>query len=88
MAESITTSPDLNKLFEELPGRIAEAVQSVAGVPVLLIDIVGVCQATSLSRATVYRMISAGEFPSPVKCPSARWRMRDVSEWVNRLKTR
>lgn len=83
------TPPDLAQLFEELPDRIAEAVRQVAGVPPLLVDIKGVVKATSLARATVYRLVSSGDFPPPVNCPAGtRWRMADISSWVAKLKTR
>ena len=38
----------------------------------------------SLSRATVYRMMSRGEFPRPVRVGrrAARWHSDEVEEWL------
>ena len=38
----------------------------------------------SLSSATVYRMMSRGEFPRPVRVGrrAARWRSGEVEEWL------
>ena len=38
----------------------------------------------SLSSATVYRMMSRGEFPRPVRVGrrAARWRSDEVDEWL------
>ena len=38
----------------------------------------------SLSSATVYRMMSRGEFPRPVRVGvrAARWRSDEVEEWL------
>jgi prophage regulatory protein len=40
-----------------------------------------------LSKATVYRKISAGEFPRPVSVGriSVRWRESDVGGWIAAL---
>jgi prophage regulatory protein len=41
---------------------------------------------TSLSPATIYRKVAAGEFPSPIKLGPrcARWRSGDVMAWLVR----
>ena len=38
----------------------------------------------SLSSATVYRMMSLGEFPRPVRVGrrAARWRSDEIDEWL------
>ena len=38
----------------------------------------------SLSSATVYRMMSQGEFPRPVRVGrrAARWRSEEIEEWL------
>ena len=38
----------------------------------------------SLSRATLYRMMSRGEFPRPARVGvrAARWRSDEVEEWL------
>ena len=52
----------------------------------LLLPIEGVMDTVSLSRRTVWRLVSAGEFPPPVKVGRAsRWRMADITEWVDSL---
>jgi prophage regulatory protein len=40
---------------------------------------------TSLSRATIYRMIARGEFPSPIKVSTQRvaWVEGAVQHWKN-----
>lgn len=43
-----------------------------------------VCKLTGLSRATIYRLKAAGDFPAPVRL-SARavgWRLCDIMEWI------
>ena len=43
----------------------------------------------SLSSATVYRMMSQGEFPRPVRIGvrAARWRSDEVEEWLASVRT-
>lgn len=39
-----------------------------------------------MSRASLYRAVSRGEFPAPVKLGrSTRWRVSDVDAWVASL---
>lgn len=39
-----------------------------------------------MSRRWVYRAVSAGEFPAPVKIGRAtRWRRSDLDQWVENL---
>ena len=51
-----------------------------------LINIEAVCAATSLARATVYRMIKGGTFPKPCKLSERRvaWPEDVVIDWVRR----
>ena len=39
---------------------------------------------TGLSRASIYRLISEGEFPRPVRVSATgvRWRSGDISAWI------
>jgi prophage regulatory protein len=48
-----------------------------------LLTIRDVRQITTLSRATIYRFISAGHFPKPIHLgPNRRaWRLSDVRAW-------
>ena len=44
-----------------------------------------VCHRTGMSKATVYRLVKAGQFPKSVKL-SARlrgWRSEDVQDWIS-----
>ena len=53
-----------------------------------LLGINKVATLTSLSKATLYRYVSAGQFPKPVKLSDRRvaWREPDVIEWVESRK--
>jgi len=52
----------------------------------LLLGIEGVVDIVSLSKRTVWRLVSAGEFPAPVKVGRAsRWRVADIRQWVDSL---
>lgn len=39
---------------------------------------------TGLSRATIYRLISAGDFPEPMhlSARSSQWSKREIDEWA------
>ena len=39
---------------------------------------------TSLSRSTIYRLASSGEFPRPIKlaCHASGWLREDVENWL------
>ena len=39
---------------------------------------------TGLSRASVYRLISEGEFPRPVRvsATAVRWKASDIAAWI------
>ena len=39
---------------------------------------------TGLSRASVYRLISEGEFPRPVRVSATgvRWKASDIAAWI------
>lgn len=42
---------------------------------------------TGLGKTTIYRLISQGEFPKPVKISGTlvvRWRLSDVLGWMNK----
>ena len=41
----------------------------------------------SVSRATIYRGITAGKFPRPCQLPggATRWRVADITEWIKAL---
>jgi prophage regulatory protein len=52
--------------------------------PPKLIKLPTVVDQTSLSRTTIYRLISQGTFPAPIKIgPNAvGWLQQDVSEYI------
>lgn len=48
-----------------------------------------VLPSVGVSRATLYRMIAAGQFPAPVKVGSAsRWQEHEIDEWKVNLAER
>ena len=56
--------------------------------PDYLIRLSEVMAMTSLSRATIYRMVGRGEFPQPTKCGSAsRWPLSEVAGFVEARKS-
>lgn len=53
--------------------------------PAMLLRIGAVMRTTGLGRSTIYRLITSGQFPAPVRL-SARavgWRRTDVESWSN-----
>lgn len=42
---------------------------------------------TGLSRSTLYRKITTGEFPKPVKISprASRWRLSEVAAWMESI---
>jgi predicted DNA-binding transcriptional regulator AlpA len=47
-----------------------------------------VLELTALSRATIYREITAGHFPAPVKIAGAsRWPISEVADYIEARKT-
>ena len=45
----------------------------------------GVSALTSLSRPTIYRLISCGKFPKPIRLSAnaVGWDVRDVLAWID-----
>lgn len=52
-----------------------------------LLPLKEVIKLVSVSRATIYRYLSAGMFPQPVRIGKRRvaWRASDLSEWFDKL---
>lgn len=52
--------------------------------PIRLVKLPLVCDITTLSRASVYRLCSEGKFPTPLKLGSraSSWRLSDVENWI------
>lgn len=67
--------------MQQNPSRSPER-QSSADMP-LLVRLPMVMRLTGLGRSTIYRMVAAQKFPSPVRL-SARavaWRQSDLNAW-------
>jgi prophage regulatory protein len=49
-----------------------------------VIKLPAVVDQTSLSRTTIYRLISQGTFPAPIKLGpnSSGWLASDINEWI------
>lgn len=49
-----------------------------------ILRINGVIETTGLSRSTIYRFVSAGTFPRPVKLglSAVGWRVEDIDKWL------
>lgn len=58
--------------------RKAEMVEKVLRRP-------AVQEATSLSRSTIYDLMSKGKFPRPIKLTgkAVAWREGDITAWLN-----
>ncbi|MFC1482199.1 helix-turn-helix transcriptional regulator [Myxococcota bacterium] len=48
-----------------------------------------ICSEYGISRSTLYRLLTAGEFPRPVRITSRLqlWRRTDVEKWAKQLPT-
>ena len=65
---------------------VAELLANARELP-LLLDVHSVARLTALSKATVYRMVSAKQFPRPVEdIGPTRWKRADVEDWVENLR--
>jgi prophage regulatory protein len=67
--------------LEDKPG----AALSTASVRDILIRATDVCAITGLSVPTIYRLMSRGQFPRPLKITaSARaWRLSEITAWID-----
>jgi len=52
-----------------------------------LIRLSDLSESLGVSRSTIYRWISEGEFPAPVRIGerAVRWRSEDIEQWKNSL---
>ena len=52
--------------------------------PNALLRLKDVCRLVGLSRSTIYKRVSDGTFPRPLRVSerSVRWRMQDLLEWT------
>ena len=55
-----------------------------------LLTLKEICSRLSLARATVYKLMKAGQFPPPLQVTqrSVRWRRIDVEQWQSTLRVR
>lgn len=61
---------------------VQTAEQSVS-----LLNVEAVARMVSLSVRAVWRMVSTGQFPKPVRIGrSTRWRRSDVEAWIDGLR--
>lgn len=69
--------------------RPSQTEHAVDGIPParLLLDVRQVAAMLGLSMRTVWRLVSAGEIPPPVKVGrSTRWRQGDLETFVEELR--
>lgn len=54
-----------------------------------LLKIGEVARLTSMHRATIYRLVAAGEFPPQIRVSKQRvaWRAADIEAWIQRCQT-
>lgn len=59
-------------------------------MPVRILRLPDVTEATGLSRATIYSMIAKGEFPSQVQLSTrcVGWKEHEVTSWLCNLKSK
>lgn len=52
--------------------------------PTAIYRLPAVCEVTGLSKATIYRLVNAGEFPARVKLSPrcVGWRVADIDAWL------
>jgi prophage regulatory protein len=52
--------------------------------PNALLRLKDICRLVGLSRSTIYKRVSDGTFPRPLRVSerSVRWRMQDILEWT------
>ena len=68
-----------------LPVQVSSTELLAASLRELLLRIDTVCAITGLSVPTIYRMMSEGSFPRPLKITShARaWKLSDINAWID-----
>lgn len=66
-----------------IAARAAQEFSTGSNDMLRLAQVVGL---TSLSRATIYRLIGSGQFPKPIRLSLGRvaWLKRDVVGWLSR----
>lgn len=83
---------EIQRLWHELQHRLDSQVRKhpesvpddkTAAEPRALIRLNDVCNIVGLSRSTIYRWLSLGLFPQPVRigARAVRWRIEDIGAW-------
>lgn len=55
-------------------------------LPPALVNVREACRFLGIARASLYRLLKAGNLPRPVKLGrSTRWRVSDLQSWVAEL---
>lgn len=88
---------EINRLRERLertatikakPRKETEASPAPPINPRTLFRLSDLCESLGVSRSTIYRWMSEGEFPAPVHISerAVRWRSEDIEQWKNALR--
>ena len=84
METTLTTATNVtqNKRAEH---QVSSSELLAAALRKMLLRVDTVCKITGLSVPTIYRLMSQGHFPRPLKITShARaWRLSDVDAWID-----
>lgn len=79
--------PDTAARLTTILERIDQLAAARSDPPAAMTD-AEVAREIAVSRATLWRMVSAGHFPLPRKYPGiacTRWRRADVLAWIEQL---
>lgn len=85
---TLTTAPNAiqaTNVADHLPIHTLSRELLTASLREILLRIDSVCAITGLSVPTIYRMMSQGGFPRPLKITShARaWKLSDINAWID-----
>ena len=80
----------LHHIREDRRERLAAVPSAIAARNLhsgMLLTVSTVCELIGVCRSTVYRWISEGSFPEPVRISerSVRWKIDDIEAWRNAL---
>jgi prophage regulatory protein len=84
---TLTSAPNLTqaKIADHQPVQASSPELLAAPLQKILLRVDTVCTITGLSVPTIYRLMSQGLFPRPLKITShARaWRLSDINAWID-----
>lgn len=75
----------LTRLSQPTKGNeMAQVIEQLPNGADVLIRLEQVVERTTLSRATIYQLISEGRFPKQIQIGPRRvaWRLSDINEWI------